>query len=430
VKLLKTLLAALALTAVLSGCSFSPFAASGEELYRLPKLPIEYESLEMQLDELIRNGAEHVSPTSGNNLQSVQMVDLDSDGVEEAVAFLRKNDDEKPMKIYIFRAQEGGYALAYLMEGTSTSIYSISYVDLNGDGIKELLTGLRSSLDVQTLTVFSLAGSEPRTVLTTGYSRYLACDLNGSGAQDLIVIRGDEENVAYADRYAWQDDELILQSSENCAIPVTEVTRLMSGALSGGENAVFLNGEAEEGSITEIFAMQKEKFLRIHTLLAPQSELYPSDINNDGITEVPESVAFPRSDEQGEIFCKTVWHSYDASGKDSVVSCSFYNAADGWSLTLLEYWGDDIGVVRSSASGYNAISFCTLGDGTEDDGTFLTIARFTGNERNYQVMQGDWIPLSQQVDTIYAAKIGGKIDATTLQENFSLITAEWTTGEN
>ena len=64
--------------------------------YRLPKLAGEYESLESQIDALLTNGAEYAAPTSGSNLQSVQMIDLDGDGSEEAVAFFRRASDKKP----------------------------------------------------------------------------------------------------------------------------------------------------------------------------------------------------------------------------------------------------------------------------------------------------------------------------------------------
>ena len=91
---------------LLSGCMFTTPETS---LYRLPKLAGEYESLESQIDALLTNGAEYAAPTSGSNLQSVQMIDLDGDGSEEAVAFFRRASDKKPMKIYIFKADGDSY---------------------------------------------------------------------------------------------------------------------------------------------------------------------------------------------------------------------------------------------------------------------------------------------------------------------------------
>ena len=143
---------------LLSGCMFTTPETS---LYRLPKLAGEYESLESQIDALLTNGAEYAAPTSGSNLQSVQMIDLDGDGSEEAVAFFRRASDKKPMKIYIFKADGDSYERYAVIEGTSSQIYSVNYADLDGDGLKEILVGYKSSSDVQ-----GLANIGSRFVLT------------------------------------------------------------------------------------------------------------------------------------------------------------------------------------------------------------------------------------------------------------------------
>ena len=112
-------LLALALATLLAGCGMS---VQADDLYALPRLPAQYESLETEINTLLADGAEHAAPSSGSNLQSVQMVDLDGDGVEEAVAFLRRAADTKPMKIYFFKSDGGSYRQMALIEGTASSI--------------------------------------------------------------------------------------------------------------------------------------------------------------------------------------------------------------------------------------------------------------------------------------------------------------------
>lgn len=73
------LLAGLALAAVLSGCTF--FDSSVEQLFTLPRMAEEYTGLSQQIDSLIDQGYEYASPSGGRNIQSVQMVDLEDDGI-------------------------------------------------------------------------------------------------------------------------------------------------------------------------------------------------------------------------------------------------------------------------------------------------------------------------------------------------------------
>ena len=157
-------LALAALCLLLGGCATN---VSTDKLYALPSLPAEYASLEAEINALLSDGAEHAAPISGSNLQSVQMVDLDGDGVEEAVAFFRKATDERPVKIYFFRSNGDSYEQMALIEGTASSIYSITYYDLDGDGRREILVGFKSGTELQVLAVYTLRGSDPLNLLTT-----------------------------------------------------------------------------------------------------------------------------------------------------------------------------------------------------------------------------------------------------------------------
>ena len=54
-----------------------------QDLYSLPTLPAKYTELNQQLKAILDAGAEYAAPTSGTNIQPVQLVDLDGDGGEE-----------------------------------------------------------------------------------------------------------------------------------------------------------------------------------------------------------------------------------------------------------------------------------------------------------------------------------------------------------
>ena len=124
----------LLLTAVLvllGGCSFN----SPEVLYTVPKAAEDYTNLQMEIDKVRNANAEYAGPLTGSYTQPVQLMDLDGDGVQEAVAFFRTTavDNSPPLKIYIYhQTEEGQYAVQTIIEGEGTAINSISYVDLDG----------------------------------------------------------------------------------------------------------------------------------------------------------------------------------------------------------------------------------------------------------------------------------------------------------
>ena len=74
------------LIVLFSGCTMQ----GGDSLLSLPNLPTEYVQLESRLQAILNSGAQYTSPEVGNDRQSVQMIDLDSDGENEVVEVLQK----------------------------------------------------------------------------------------------------------------------------------------------------------------------------------------------------------------------------------------------------------------------------------------------------------------------------------------------------
>ena len=76
-KRILTAAAALTLAVFLTGCGSMEFVFSPQELYSLPELPAKYTELNRQINAILEGGAEYAAPTSGANIQPVQLADLD-----------------------------------------------------------------------------------------------------------------------------------------------------------------------------------------------------------------------------------------------------------------------------------------------------------------------------------------------------------------
>ena len=432
-------LALAALCLLLGGCTAN---VSTDKLYALPRLPAEYASLETEINALLSDGAEHAAPTSGSNLQSVQMVDLDGDGVEEAVAFFRKATDERPMKIYFFKSDGDRYEQIALIEGTASSIYSISYYDLDGDGRREILVGFKSGTEVQVLAVYTLRGSEPLNLLTTAYLRYAVSDLDGDGGQELTVFYSGEENRCMADCYTWYDRKLSCISTLELSFSAPELSRVTAGTLSDGQSALYVTGVADNSVAAYDILTVKNGVLRSITQNTAAADggflflsLYPTDIDGSGVIEVPEPVPFPQLDDEGKTYYRILWRDYDSTGKSEVVCRTFHNSADGWSLLLPETWDERVSLLRSGIPEESSVIFFYRSDDGQAQ-PFLEICALTGAAREEHAQRGDRFVLARQVETVYTAELlpcddwDGAVDEETVKAGFSLIVAEWTTGEN
>ena len=435
-------------TMTLSGCNLPEPTLDPEDLYRLPTLPAKYTELNLQLNEILEQGAEYAAPASGANIQPVQMVDLDGDGREEALAFFRNNKEEKPLKIYIFKADGDTYRHAALIEGTGTGFYSVAYEDMNEDGRSELAVGWKATVEHQVLEVYSLYPGNPEALVQTDYVKYTMQDLDQDGRKELVVIHADEEGVGVADYYNWQEDgSLTNQSSARISATMAELNqqgRLTKGALQEGIPALFVTGVTDNSRvITDILAVRNGELANIVLSetsgisgeISPFRYLYPTDMNGDGLTEVSKPVQLFSLWNEGISYERTDWYQYNLGGENEAVLRTYHNLEDGWYLRLPEDWIDRIWISRAGSTDENTVTFYIL-KGTADPEPFLKITAITGSSRENRAVRGSRFLLSRQDETIYTAELLQAnenwrygVTADEVREAFSLIAAEWSAGD-
>lgn len=432
----------------LTGCSKVPsFTLNPQELYALPKLPAKYTELNALLTEILSGGAEYAAPTSGSNIQSVQLIDLNGDGREEAVAFFRNPTDEKPLKIYIFSAEEDTYRVATRLEGSGTAIYSINYVDMNGDGQMEIAVGWKAAAELQVLEIYTSDEEGTRPLVRTDYVKYLAFDLNGDGKQELLVLRAGEDGDGVADYYNWQEDGSLANRSyiriSSTMAELSQQGRVRAGTLRDGEPAVYVSGITDQlMAVTDILTLRGGEIANIVVdqttgvsgEISPFCALYPSDFNGDGITETPRAVALPVSpDGKDSVYRLIEWRQFDRSGKSDDVLCTYHNTDDGWYLRIPPAWKNRFYAFRTVAPGEASVTFCRR----DDDRPFLRVSALTGAGRDMRAVRNGRFVIGRRTETIYTAELPDKSGADfamtdeALRSAFSLIVREdWLTSDN
>ena len=435
---------------LLCGCMMS---ASVDDLYALPQLPEEYESLSARLSEILALGAEYAAPQAGANLPPVQMVDLDGDGTDEALGFFRISSEERPLKVYVFRAVEDDYQQAAVIDGSGTSIHSIRYEDMDGDGVREILVSWQVSPEVRALGVYGMRGLEPVLLMSAPYTRYEAVDLDGDEEQELVVLRsGDTDaGLSLADYYDWDSgySSLQLRSTARLSAPVASLQRMQVGQLQEGETAVFVTSRVAgaddtSNAVTDILLYRSPELANIvlredtgvSTQIFHYLNLQPADVNGDGALEAPRPVRL-LSDTGEDAYWKIYWHSYRADGADRREAVTYHNQADGWYLLLPEEW-EDHGAGRQNnissavhATTFYGVSGWTLGE------ELLTIYTLTGTDRENQAAKSGRTILRRRGETIYAISYARAyenwryaVDGDAISESFKIITKQLSMGEN
>lgn len=452
--LVRVLSLALVFALICGGCAGLD---AGGDLFALPKVAGFVEQLQTAIDDAMADGGEYSAPLSGTNRQSVQLEDLNGDGAEEAILFLRTTET---LKMCVFEEHGGSYFLSAEAEGEGVSFDSVSYADLSGDGIKEILLGRSLGSGIpKALSVLTLGDDGFRQMLTATYSGYTQLDIDSDGDLELVIARHDLEplsGVAEVYSYSHGDGALLLEGSADLSDGISALRRLRTGYLPDGSAAVFIIGTTTAGdTFTDICAYSGDAFLNL--TLDPETgisrevvatfDVNAADINGDGVFDLPMPVLLATYENKAssEVFRKVVWRNYSLDGSVGEVMQTFHSGSDGWYFVLPDEWqGAALAVDRRSAvSGERVIAFSLVSQETGEAVPLLELYTLTGDNReNRSTLSGRFIISNSQTRTVASTIYAGKLNDLTgtayeryaltpeqVSEAFKLIQTEWLTGE-
>ena len=427
----------LALVLLLTGCA----GTTVEDMYAPPRRSEAYNELQTAIDRAMVD-MEYAAPVSGENRQTVQMADLDGDGVEEFVLFARAAQDN-PLRILIFRQEDDCCVLFQVIQSTGSAFEQVEYVDIDGKPGMEIVVGRQVSDQLQrTLSVFSFAEGEARQLLSAGYNKYLSCDLNSDGLRDLMLLRSGETetDMGNAVLYSYANDALQRSREAELSRQGTSIKRITAGKLHGGEEAVFVASSVEESAIlTDVFTLKDGVFTNISFSTEAGNSVqtlrnyyvYAEDLNNDGMTELPFLITMKAAmgEDTGEQHLIR-WYSMDIDGREINKLYTYHNYAGGWYLQLDSQWAPRLSVVQEGS----IYTFYLWDKGYMSAQVLFTIYCFTGSSREEQAIQDNRFLLHRSDATVFAcerSELAQEMDISeeNMINSFRLIHRDWNTGE-
>ena len=432
------LLCALFFTLLLTGCAMRTV----EEMYALPKRSEEYKELQAAIDTAMY-GMTFSSPQAGENQQTVQMADLNGDGVDEYLVFAR-GATEKPLQVLIFQQDESGKCRTLDTIGFNGQAFEqVEYVDFDDQPGKELVVGLQVSNQVlRSVAVFTFRNGGAELLLMNGYTKMLPCSLSGGGSELMVLRPGEEETErGMAVLYSYQNGQIVRSVETELSEHTSRIRRIMTSKLQDGTPAVFVTSSSGDNVIvTDVFVVKDGHFTNIaysteadtsiRTLL--NYYVYAEDIDSDGILELPDLITMKpvnawRQDEQQFLLR---WYAMDVDGWEFDKMYTFHNYIGGWYLQLDSQWAGRLTVEQEQ----NRFNFYVWDESYQVAIPLFSVFVFTGADRDESASQDGRFPLYRAEGVAYAAQLDFAapeygITEKSLQDSFHLIRQDWQTGE-
>lgn len=429
------LLLSLTLGCLLAGCAMPTV----DQLYCVPRRPESYSEMQSVFDEAM-SGLDYSAPRSGENLQTVQMEDLDGDGIREYLIFAR-DEGEKPLRILIFAQSGDAYSLVDTLECSGAYFDQVEYVQMDGKGGAELLVGTRISEQVyRSLGVYSFSKQKAQPVMTTSYVKYLTCDLDTDGLGEILVLRPGVTDADHGAASLCRIEEGMGKRSNEVALscPVDKLSRILTGTLTGGVPGVFISGTDEMNAVlTDVITLEGGQ-LRNAALNSGTGtkmdafgdyQVYPMDVDGDGQIELP---ALEKAREpSGALNQKLIrWYALAPDGSETNKVYAYHDYENGWYLELEEAWISALRISRDQSS----VAFHLEDPESGQTEKIFSVYILTGQNREEKAVLENRFMLHKGENTIYAARLevaSGALSITQedLISSFRLITQAWKSGE-
>lgn len=244
----------------LGGCVFG----SVDEMYALPKSSEAYVNLQAKINEEKGTG-EYIAHLNGENRQTIQLVDVDEDGLQEAVAFFRDADADTPLRIVIFKQDDQGeYQVYARIQGVGSEIDSIEYVNLGGAGESDVLVSWQAGSSLRTLVGYTITDGQPTEIMRSAYDRYLTADLDGDGQEEVVLAQAEEESSSTRiEYYDSRDGVLTLTATSPLSDGTTDISSWSAGWLEETVPALFVTSYfGRDVLLTDVFVLDDQQGLR------------------------------------------------------------------------------------------------------------------------------------------------------------------------
>lgn len=429
---------AVLLCLLLGGCEFK----TGDDLLQAPQPSKSYESLQNQLETQLESGASYAAPLKGDNRSTVQLMDLNGDGEDEAIACFRRDNE---LEVIIYRKENDAYVQVGSVLGMGTNIDHIAYPTLGADGTLGVLVAWQLATEAGTaLSVADYENDAINLLLEKEYTTYVLSDLDSNGAQELAVFNLDGTSRKYAELYDYDatTTQMVCVGEASMSPDAQSVRGVSTGLIANNQPAIFVEERTSSGvgQQTDIFVYAEGTGLRNLALDSEESNAQSTyrvvsvdaaDVNYDGQTEVPRAVLMPGySEGAGDALYMLDWYLYSSTENPVRVQTTFRNSNEYWSLLLPESWYGEVQAVKNLNGTTASTSFWAL-EG-EERTLLLEIFYFTGDLRSYYASQEGMIALGSSEYATYAARIPDsgvghalEISAETVQMSFSVITTAW-----
>ena len=358
--------------ALITACGCSN--ASVEELLSPPRLDGEQTEIYDALRASTNSDIILKYPRSGQYRSAFVVADLDAEPTDEAIVFyeIPNVSDGSSLRMNFLDKQDGRWISVYDFAASGSEVESVRFEDLGGGSLSIIVNYLVGNSSDRYTSIMTYKDGEPEELANIRNIYMDIFDADDNGTNDLFTITNDRAaGNSVAGLYCISNgalEQLIRIRLNNGYAGIKDVT--CGNCDDKGNRAIFTDYAFSDGTFgTDAIiyaggyyylspALGSMNIYRCSNTFTPYVPC--SDIDDDGIIEIPVSVPFANFTDypDSEQVNATIWYSLERSGtyKEEKYR-SFVGTKNDYILFFPEKWGSliaaDVSISESTVCFYS-----------------------------------------------------------------------------
>lgn len=434
---LKKLLILLVVTALcMSLCGCELFTTPTEELVSPPELTGDMYPISEALSQSINGEYTLRYPSRGDRRSAIVLEDINNDGVFEAFAFYSTvNDETTVMHLNVIGYKDNKWESVAEHTINAIGVERVDFSDLDGDSVKEIVIGweIYGSSEKE-LGVYSYKDNNFTQRLQQKYTGFLCGDLDSNGDNE-IFIHLLNTSEATNSALVFNFDQNGTQQTAGCIMDsaVKTASEPVLSTLSSGVPAVYIDEIKGIGAVTEVLYLSKGEL--VNPLLDTENTMENTgtlraasisctDINHDGIVEIPVASDLPSADGSAEGIYYTNWCSFNGENL-TVKQITVVNSIDGYYLAVPNRLVGNIAISKDTDNHRRVVYTYDAAEQTVGERIFTITALEAKEWDDEEFDRKDMQELYRKGETVFAVSVSStqtqyKVTLEEIQDMFNV----------
>ena len=412
-KILLPLIAAV-LCFVMAGCS--SVGLSVDTLMHPPKAVGDKADIQALIDKTAGEGYTLKYPQSGNFRSAITMHDIDSDGVDEAVAFYLPQGDIATVNMMVMDDIDNSWQVVGNFKSQSSAVDSLNFCDIDGDGFSEVIPTYKTySPTINQLSLFIYDGKAVREIPSEyTCTNLITGDFYEGGKDELMLLSlFSTEKEASASLLTLNDDKsgISVLGTSPLDPDVASFAQLLTGEVFESQQGLVIDGCTTQGEYNTQIIYYNKYFKSLERINFTENVSYnqarrtyavmSEDINGDSVIEIPSVFKLKIEDDRTDVApCAQIyWCQQTEDGTVHLIAHEAVSFSYKFSFDIPQSW--DGKFTAHTNHNENEVTFYSW----DKDKTGDELLKIKITDKNSQEIPEGYTPLSENESRVYSYRI-------------------------